>query len=89
MVFVQTLYKSEDFSTYVEKVLLYKSKAEILLTEQNYDEKEVLNAINDFSEILNINQSEYNDNIFQEKRKNLLLATRNFYKNHQRKIRYN
>jgi hypothetical protein len=86
---VKALYKSEDFITYVEKVLLYKSKAEILLTEQNYDEKEVLNAINDFSEILNINQSEYNDNIFQEKRKNLLLATRNFYKNHQRKIRYN
>jgi len=86
---VKVLYKSEDFSTYVEKVLLYKSKAEILLTDQNYDEKEVLKAINDLSEILTINQSEYNDNIFQEKRKNLLLATRNFYKNHQRKIRYN
>jgi len=86
---VKALYKSEDFINYVEKVLLYKSKAEILLTEQNYDEKEVLKAINEFSEILTMYQSEYSDDIFQEKRKNLLLATRHFYKNHQRKIRYN
>ena len=86
---VKALYKSEDFMIHVEKVLLYKSKAEIILTEKNNDEKEVLNALNDFSKILTMNQSEYDDEIFHEKRNNLLLATRNLYKNHHRKIRYN
>jgi len=86
---VKAFHKGEDFITYVEKVLLYKSKAEILLTEQNYDEKEVLRAINEFSEILTMSESDYDDDTFNERKNNLLLATRNLFKNHQRRIRYN
>jgi hypothetical protein len=85
---VRALQESENFIPYVEKVLLFKSKAEILLTEQNNDEKEVLEAINDFSKILTMDKSEYDDDTFQEKRKKLLLVTRLFFKNQQRKIKY-
>jgi hypothetical protein len=86
---VKAFHKGEDFIIYVEKVLLYKSKAEILLTEQNCDEKEVLRAINEFSEILTMSECDYDDDTFIERKSNLLLATRNLFKNHQRKIRYN
>ena len=82
---VKALYERADFIGYVEKVLLYKSKIEILLTGQTDSQKEVLKAMKEFSKILTMGQHEYKDDLFEEKKNKLLLATRNLYKDYQRR----
>ncbi len=82
---VKGLLKPGDFVKYIEKILLYKSKIEILLPGETYSQQAILKALNDFNEILTMGQHEYRDNLFEEKRNKLLKATRILYKNYQRK----
>ena len=85
---VKDLHENENFTIYIQNVLFYKSKVEILLSEHSFDEKEVLKAIDEFSKILTVDQFVYNNELFLEKRNNLLRATRHFYRNHQKKLKY-
>jgi len=81
---VKGLLEPGDVVKYIEKVLLYKSKIEILLTGETYSQQAILKAMNDFNEILTMGQQEFRDDLFEEKRNKLLKATRTFYKNNYR-----
>ena len=80
---VKGLLEPGDVVKYIEKVLLYKSKIEILLTGETYSQQAILKAMNDFNEILTMGQQEFRDDLFEEKRNKLLKATRILYKNYQ------
>jgi len=82
---VKGLLEPGDVVKYIEKVLLYKSKIEILLTGETYSQQAILKAMNDFNEILTMGQQEFRDDLFEEKRNKLLKATRILYKNYQRR----
>jgi len=82
---VKGLLKPGDFVKYIEKVVLYKSKIEILLPGETESQQAILKTMNDFSEILTMGQQEYRDDLFEEKRNKLLKATRTFYKNNNRR----
>ena len=81
---VQGLLEPGDFAKYIENILLYKSKIEILLPGDTVSQRKILKTMDDFNEILAMNEQEYRDDLFEEKRNKLLKATRTFYKNNYR-----
>jgi len=84
---VTDLLEQEEFKKTVERVLFYKSKAEILLTEKNYDEKQIILAIREFSEILTSEKMDFNDELYIATRDNLIATTRHLFKNYQHIIK--
>ena len=80
---VTDLLEQEEFKKTVERVLFYKSKAEILLTEKNYDEKQIILAIREFSEILTSEKMDFNDELYIATRDNLIAVTRRLFTNYQ------
>jgi len=83
---VKGLIEEEELVKYVEKVLFYKSKTEILLNGPIDSQKDILKAMNEFSEIMTLSKNEYKDDLFEEKRKKLIETTRVFFYNYQRKV---
>ena len=81
---VRELLEPGDFAKYIENILLYKSKIEILLPGDTVSQRKILKTMDDFNEILAMNEQEYRDDLFEEKRNKLLKATRTFYKNNYR-----
>ena len=80
---VTDLLEEEEFKKTVERVLFYKSKAEILLTEKNYDEKQIILAMREFTEILTGEKMNFNDELYIAARDNLIAVTRRLFTNYQ------
>jgi hypothetical protein len=81
--------EEEEFKKTVERALFYKSKAEILLTEKKYDEKKILEALREFSEILTVEEMNFNHELYITTRDNLIDATRHLFKNYQHIMKNN
>ena len=81
---VKELLEPGDFAKYIENILLYKSKIEILLPGDTVSQRKILKTMDDFNEILAMNEQEYRDDLFHEKRNKLVNAARIFYKNNYR-----